>query len=86
MPKMDGFDATRRIRSDMPADHQPTIIAMTAGALVDDQAACAAAGMDNFVTKPIRTQQLAAALSLHGRSGNQASRYRDLPSEITRGT
>jgi len=63
MPKLDGLGATRRIRTEMSSDRQPIIVAMTAGAMVEDRNACAAAGMDLYLTKPIRTNELSAALN-----------------------
>ena len=62
MPEMDGLEATRRIRSTVPAEHQPRIIAMTANALNDDREECLAVGMDDFVSKPVRLDALVAAL------------------------
>ncbi|MDG6107084.1 response regulator [Dactylosporangium aurantiacum] len=62
MPVLDGLDATRRIRAELPADRQPHIIALTASALIEDRTACAAAGMDDYLSKPIRPADLAAAL------------------------
>ena len=52
MPEMDGFEATRRIRAD-PRLSGLLVIAMTANAGSEDRARCLAAGMDEFVTKPI---------------------------------
>jgi CheY-like chemotaxis protein/HPt (histidine-containing phosphotransfer) domain-containing protein len=62
MPVLDGLDATRRIRAELPADRQPQIIALTASVLIEDRAACRAAGMDDYLTKPIRLYDLARAL------------------------
>jgi CheY-like chemotaxis protein/HPt (histidine-containing phosphotransfer) domain-containing protein len=62
MPVMDGLEATRRIRREMPAQAQPYIVAMTANALAEEQAACRHARMDDFVGKPIRVQSLIDAL------------------------
>jgi PAS domain S-box-containing protein len=62
MPGMDGFEATRRIRND-PLLHQAVVIAMTANAGVDDRARCMAAGMNEFVTKPIAPELLYATLN-----------------------
>ncbi len=58
MPQMDGIEATRRIRTMLPAERQPVIVAVTAAAMLDDQKACLAAGMDDYLSKPIRTTQL----------------------------
>ncbi|MGH7787774.1 MAG: GAF domain-containing protein, partial [Candidatus Binatia bacterium] len=54
MPEMDGLEATRRIRADGPSP-QPRIVAMTANAMQGDREACLAAGMDDYLAKPIRT-------------------------------
>ena len=54
MPEMDGFDAARHIRKNQPAHRQPCIIALTANALQSDRDACRAAGMNDFITKPIK--------------------------------
>jgi signal transduction histidine kinase/DNA-binding response OmpR family regulator/HPt (histidine-containing phosphotransfer) domain-containing protein len=61
-PVMDGLEATRRIRAELPAHRQPRIVAMTANALVDDREASLAAGMDDHLAKPVRAEELAAAL------------------------
>jgi signal transduction histidine kinase/DNA-binding response OmpR family regulator len=62
MPEMDGLDATRRIRERWPPETRPRIVALTANALVEDREACFAAGMDDYVAKPIRPEALAEAL------------------------
>ena len=61
MPELDGLDATRRIRERWP-DGGPHIIAMTANAMTEDREECLAAGMDDYLAKPIRLEVLAAAL------------------------
>ncbi|MGC1308143.1 MAG: response regulator [Phormidesmis sp.] len=61
MPEMDGLEATQKIRSS-PNIQQPRIVAMTAHAMPGDRAECLAAGMDDYVSKPIRKRDLAAAL------------------------
>ncbi|HEX8488694.1 MAG TPA: response regulator, partial [Propionibacteriaceae bacterium] len=58
MPVMDGLQATRIIRGQLPAADQPHIIAMTASALIDDQKACFDAGMESCLTKPVRARSL----------------------------
>jgi CheY-like chemotaxis protein/HPt (histidine-containing phosphotransfer) domain-containing protein len=63
MPELDGLDATRRICERWPTETRPRIIAMTANALPEDREACFAAGMDDYVAKPIRPDELAQALS-----------------------
>ena len=62
MPQLDGLDASRRICERWPATARPRIIAMTANALPEDREACFAAGMDDYVAKPIRPDELAEAL------------------------
>jgi PAS domain S-box-containing protein len=63
MPELDGLEATRRIRAARPAGSGPRIVAMTANAMKEDREACFEAGMDDYVAKPIRPEELAAALS-----------------------
>jgi CheY-like chemotaxis protein len=63
MPEMDGLEATRRIVSRWPSPAQrPRIVAMTANAVQGDRDECLAAGMDDYVTKPIRVDALVDAL------------------------
>ena len=63
MPEMDGLEATRRIVARWPNGERPRIVAMTANAMQGDREACLAAGMDDYITKPIRVDQLVEALS-----------------------
>jgi CheY-like chemotaxis protein/HPt (histidine-containing phosphotransfer) domain-containing protein len=62
MPEMDGLEATRRIRMTLPETSQPYIIAMTANAMQGDRETCLAAGMNNYVSKPINVSELVEAL------------------------
>jgi PAS domain S-box-containing protein len=62
MPELDGLDATRRICERWSPENRPHIVAMTANALPEDREACFAAGMDDYVAKPIRAEELVAAL------------------------
>jgi PAS domain S-box-containing protein len=67
MPEMDGLQATRSIRSSLPAEKQPRIIAMTAYTLRGDRERCLAAGMDGYISKPVKMEELKAALEKVGR-------------------
>ncbi len=62
MPEMDGLEATRRISARWAAGDRPRIVAMTANAMQGDREACLAAGMDDYLTKPIRVDALMDAL------------------------
>lgn len=64
MVDMDGYEATREIRRREHASHRPRlpIVAMTAGAMTDDRDACFAAGMDDYLTKPLTRESLLAVL------------------------
>ena len=61
MPELDGLQATAQIRQ-LAAGNQPYIVALTANAFEDDRQRCLAAGMDDYLSKPVRRQQLALAL------------------------
>jgi signal transduction histidine kinase/CheY-like chemotaxis protein len=69
MPEMDGLEASRRITARWPISERPRIVAMTANAMQGDREECLAAGMDDYVTKPIRVEALVAAL-MEARSRN----------------
>jgi CheY-like chemotaxis protein/HPt (histidine-containing phosphotransfer) domain-containing protein len=62
MPEMDGLEATRRIREEVPLAQQPWIIAMTANAMDSDRRLCLEAGMNDFLTKPLMVETLITAL------------------------
>jgi PAS domain S-box-containing protein len=64
MPEMDGNEATAHIREDYPKDKQPHIIAMTAHALEGDREKYLGRGMDDYVSKPIRVEELIQAIEI----------------------
>ncbi len=66
MPVMDGLEATRRIRTELPAERQPRIVAMTANALVEHRTESLEAGMDDHLAKPVRPEDLVAVLQRAG--------------------
>jgi len=74
MPELDGLEATREIRRrEQDSGRRLPIVAMTAHAFVSDREECLAAGMDGFVTKPIRRHELAAVLTqLFARRGDES--------------
>jgi two-component system, sensor histidine kinase and response regulator len=62
MPEMDGLEATMRVREEWQNRKQPRIIAMTANAMEGDKEECLNAGMDDYITKPVKVEQLQKAL------------------------
>jgi PAS domain S-box-containing protein len=62
MPEMDGLEATRRIHERWPGTERPYVIAATANAMQEEKQACFVAGMDDYLSKPIRIKELVAAL------------------------
>lgn len=65
MPRMDGITAARKIRARFPAARQPIIIAITAYLLPDGRDRCIAAGMNDYIIKPVTMADLARTLSKH---------------------
>src|SRR5262249_33083212 len=62
-PEMDGLEASRTICARWAAGERPRIIAMTAEAMQGDRDKCLAAGMDDYIVKPVTLDRLAAALA-----------------------
>jgi signal transduction histidine kinase/ActR/RegA family two-component response regulator len=63
MPGVDGIEAARRIRGDRTLGHRPRLVAMTASALAGDREHFLASGLDDYVSKPVRLEDLAEALA-----------------------
>ncbi len=63
MPDMDGLTATREIKKDFAGKNCPRIIAMTASSMQGDKEKCLAAGMDDYISKPVDIKELQAALN-----------------------
>ena len=66
MPEMDGLEAARQICQRWPAEKRPRIIAMTGNALMGDREKCLQAGMDDYISKPVRVGELQSALQRWG--------------------
>ena len=62
MPEMDGLEASRQIRQRLPAGRQPKIIALTANAMQGDRELCLAAGMDDYISKPVKMHEIEAVI------------------------
>jgi signal transduction histidine kinase/CheY-like chemotaxis protein/HPt (histidine-containing phosphotransfer) domain-containing protein/uncharacterized protein YigA (DUF484 family) len=87
MPEMDGLEATRRIRQKW--GENPRIIAMTANVTKEDRQACMDAGMNDYLAKPIRVQELIAALNrtqpsstANGLPATEARRSQNMPQPV----
>ncbi len=84
MPEMDGLEATRFITREWSDQQRPRIIAMTANAMKEDRDNCLEAGMDDYVSKPIRVEELVRALNqcrpLESPGGNKV-KFREPPPE-----
>jgi CheY-like chemotaxis protein len=73
MPVMDGLEATRRIRAMETGASKVPIVAMTANAMESDRERCLEAGMDDYISKPIKAQELMALLQNVGRGATPAT-------------
>jgi PAS domain S-box-containing protein len=73
MPEMDGFEATRQIRTRLTPERQPKIVALTANAMQGDREACVAAGMDDYISKPVKMHEIAAAIRRHFAKASEVS-------------
>ncbi len=78
MPEMDGLEATGEVRR-LWASERPRIIAMTANAMTGDRERCLAAGMDDYISKPVRIEALQAALERCGNQAHQQAGEADQP-------
>jgi len=74
MPELDGLEASREINRRWPGALRPRLVAMTANAMQGDRELCMAAGMDDYVAKPIRVEELVAALARSGQRRDPAAR------------
>jgi PAS domain S-box-containing protein len=81
MPEMDGLEATRHIRHQWPGESGPHVIAMTANAMEGDREAYLAAGLDDYVSKPIRVEALVGALTRVRPLGEQGSPSKGMGAE-----
>ncbi len=81
MPEMDGEQAAIQIRKELPAARQPWIVAMTANVMTDDRERYQAAGMNDYISKPVRVERLVEVLlsvqAVAGRTGLAALGVRD---------
>jgi len=87
MPVMDGYEATAAVRGEENASGRPhlTIVAMTANAMQGDREKCLAAGMDDYIAKPIKRNALGAALSRWLKSGDGIAAPQTPRAGVTRG-
>jgi signal transduction histidine kinase/CheY-like chemotaxis protein/HPt (histidine-containing phosphotransfer) domain-containing protein len=76
MPEMDGFQATAEIRRMEGPERHTAVVAMTANAMAGDREACLAAGMDDYVSKPLRGEEMRAVLERWAAPGMKAASLR----------
>lgn len=77
MPIMDGIEASRQIRRRLPADRQPKIVALTANAMQGDRELCLSAGMDDYISKPVKIHEIDAAIRRQFGSNGKTSKLWD---------
>ena len=86
MPEMDGLEATRAIRSTLAPERQPQIIAMTADTMAGYRERCLAAGMDDYVSKPVHVTELVDALERAARGDESDLEIEQtLPTDVQNG-
>jgi CheY-like chemotaxis protein/HPt (histidine-containing phosphotransfer) domain-containing protein len=85
MPEMDGETATIRIRQDFPPAQQPRVIAMTANALPGDRERYLGLGMDDYLSKPIKINELVRILQESQPSGTPPSTFLRETNELEKG-
>jgi signal transduction histidine kinase/CheY-like chemotaxis protein len=76
MPDMDGLEATRLICSRMSPSERPYIVAMTANAMKEDRELCLSAGMDDYLSKPIRRDEIKAAIERAAKASADIPQFR----------
>jgi len=82
MPEMDGFEATKLIVKSVPKEARPVIIALTAFAQESDKQLCLSIGMDDYLSKPVRTEELQSIIQKWGsKILSEKSSVRDLVEE-----
>jgi CheY-like chemotaxis protein len=84
MPEMDGLEATRLIRLHCPSSQQPTIIALTACILPNSREICLDAGMNDFMPKPFKMNELAMILTKHMRILERQTAFMRLHEEVSK--
>ena len=67
MPEMDGLEATRQIRAIISPERQPIIVALTANAMSGDRERCLEAGMNDYISKPVKIDEIQAVIARHFR-------------------
>jgi CheY-like chemotaxis protein len=82
MPEMDGYEAARQLRRRWTGSDRPRIIAMTGNAMQGDKERCLKAGMDDYITKPVRVEDLRNALERWGHRSSIAAIESSGPAEV----